>query len=408
MDEAGISKLDLKRCNRMQILKLLRQEGPTSRIDISRSLELTRAAVTIITNEMIESGILYKKGEVSSAGKKPTRGRKKVLIDINPNYKFTFGVVVDRGVVSVGLSNLNGEVLGKRSERLPDLFDVNRMLDSIIRHVREIKAESCLGSEQILGLGLCIPTRHFKELGVIQGVKKMDFSALSQPLEKALECPVVVEELVNSLALANIDFGYPGDRKPRNMVFVRYRKDITSSVIIDNQIYFGVHNRAAQFAHTVYDVEGDLCELCGQRGCVSTKISGATLTAQIDSIYSKEQTPILYNALGDTSVAPGQRVLNEQNLFGDESIKRIIAEACRYLAVTILNTARMFDPEKIVFFGKMLENPALVECVKQNLSNYLDADTMELLSVSKIKTKAIYLAGCSVAIRDLFITKGAL
>ena len=91
---------------------------------------------------MIESGILYKKGEVSTAGKKPTRGRKKVLIDINPNYKFTFGVVVDRGVVSVGLSNLNGEVLGKRSERLPDLFDVGRMLDSIINHVRDIKAVS--------------------------------------------------------------------------------------------------------------------------------------------------------------------------------------------------------------------------------------------------------------------------
>ncbi len=409
LDEAGISKLDLKRCNRMQILKLLRQDGPTSRIDISRSLELTRAAVTIITNEMIESGILYKKGEVSTAGKKPTRGRKKVLIDINPNYKFTFGVVVDRGVVSVGLSNLNGEVLGKRSERLPDLFDVGRMLDSIINHVRDIKAESCLGSEQILGLGLCIPTRHFKELGVIQGDRqRMDFSALSEPLQKALGFPVVVEELVNSLALANIDFGYPEDKKPRNMVFVRYRKDITSSVIIDNQIYFGVHNRAAEFAHTVYDVQGDLCELCGQRGCVSTKISGAALTAQIDSIYSSELTPILYGALGETSIAPGQRALNEQQLFGDESIKRILSEASRYLAIAILNTVRMFDPEKIVFFGKMLENPALVDCVKQNLANYLDAETMGLLSVSKIKTKAIYLAGCSVAIRDLFIKKGAL
>ena len=39
MEQSGISKLDLKRCNRMQILKLLRQHGPTSRIDISRSLE---------------------------------------------------------------------------------------------------------------------------------------------------------------------------------------------------------------------------------------------------------------------------------------------------------------------------------------------------------------------------------
>ena len=61
MEQFGISKLDLKRRNRMQILKQLQQHGPTSRIDLSSSLELTRAAVTIITNEMIEQGVLYEK-----------------------------------------------------------------------------------------------------------------------------------------------------------------------------------------------------------------------------------------------------------------------------------------------------------------------------------------------------------
>ena len=58
MEQFGISKLDLKRRNRTQILKLLRQQGPTSRIDLSMSLDLTRAAVTIICNEMIGQGIL--------------------------------------------------------------------------------------------------------------------------------------------------------------------------------------------------------------------------------------------------------------------------------------------------------------------------------------------------------------
>ena len=58
MEQHGISKLDLKRRNRMQVLKILKQRGPTSRIDIAGTLELTRAAVTIITNEMIEQGII--------------------------------------------------------------------------------------------------------------------------------------------------------------------------------------------------------------------------------------------------------------------------------------------------------------------------------------------------------------
>ena len=164
-----------------------------------------------------------------------------------------FGVVVDRGVISVGLSNLNGDVLGKRSERLPDMLNVQRMLDSIARHAKDIKAESCLTNDQILGMGLCIPTQHFTELGVIPKGEKMDFTPLTKPLEEILGYRVVAEELVNSLALADIDFGYEEDKKPRNMVFVRYRKDITSSVIIDNSIYFGIHHNACQFGHLVVD-----------------------------------------------------------------------------------------------------------------------------------------------------------
>ena len=54
----GISKLDLKRQNRMQILRLLRNSGPTSRIDIAREIGITKAAVTVITNEMIRQGCL--------------------------------------------------------------------------------------------------------------------------------------------------------------------------------------------------------------------------------------------------------------------------------------------------------------------------------------------------------------
>ena len=47
MNDCGISKLDLKRRNRMQILKVVRENGPISRVDISSLLGITRAAVTI-------------------------------------------------------------------------------------------------------------------------------------------------------------------------------------------------------------------------------------------------------------------------------------------------------------------------------------------------------------------------
>ena len=100
-----------------------------------------------------------------------------------------FGVVVDRGVISVGLSNLNGDVLGKRSERLPDMLNVQRMLDSIARHAKDIKAESCLTNDQILGMGLCIPTQHFTELGVIPKGEKIGFYSFDKAVRRNIRIP---------------------------------------------------------------------------------------------------------------------------------------------------------------------------------------------------------------------------
>ena len=95
MEKRGISKLDLKRRNRMQILRIIREYGPISRVDVASALEITRAAVTIITNEMIEEGVLVEIGEAPINAEKLQKGRRKILIDINVNSRFALGATVD-------------------------------------------------------------------------------------------------------------------------------------------------------------------------------------------------------------------------------------------------------------------------------------------------------------------------
>ena len=89
MDSLGISKLDLKRQNRMQILRLLRNNGPISRIDIAHTIHITKAAVTIITNEMIREGILIEIGEQAPTGKSRGGARKYCWISTRPGGWFS-------------------------------------------------------------------------------------------------------------------------------------------------------------------------------------------------------------------------------------------------------------------------------------------------------------------------------
>ena len=121
MDSLGISKLDLKSQNRMQILRLLRNNGPISRIDIAHTIHITKAAVTIITNEMIREGILIEIGEQAPTGK-VSRGRKKILLDIHSTWRLVLGISLHGGWVDVGLCTLNGSIVEHHTAPLQPLL----------------------------------------------------------------------------------------------------------------------------------------------------------------------------------------------------------------------------------------------------------------------------------------------
>lgn len=97
MEQKGISKLDLKRQNRLQILRVVHENGAISRVDIASQLQLTRAAVTIITNEMIAEGVLQELGEAPVELDKLQKGRRKILIGINATNKFALGATISEG-----------------------------------------------------------------------------------------------------------------------------------------------------------------------------------------------------------------------------------------------------------------------------------------------------------------------
>ncbi len=405
MDQFGISKLDLKRRNRMQILKLLRQKGPTSRIDISAALELTRAAVTIITNEMIEQGVIYEKGEMNLLGQKAARGRKKILLDINSNYKFAFGVVVDAGCISIGLSNINGEVLDKQFYTLDPQDKRPQAVHKIREMIAGAKANNCLDDSDILGVGVGVSESEYARMQVAVEHYVPDLTGLKKELEQAVGMPVTVHETVRALALAEIDFDFKEQVKPRNMVFIRYGDEIDAAVVLQNRIYSGTNNRAARFGHMIVNPGGKECS-CGRVGCTVTEISRPALLGKVRQVYSKEQTPALFEATGGNPDNVGVLVQNVSLQFADKPVAEIFKNGAEYFAIAVNHMITLFDPEKVVFFGDICLNKAFLEYVKARMAHLAHYRLEDMVKESVISKKMIYLAGCAVAIREFFIERG--
>lgn len=221
MNDCGISKLDLKRRNRMQILKVVREQGPISRVDISAILGITRAAVTIITNEMIDQHILQEVGEEPvNPNAEVRKGRRKILLDINETYKFAIGIYVDEKEISIGLTTLNAAALDKKSITHKADMTPEALAELLGTTLEKMLQNSCLTYENLLGIGVGIMPSAFEMMGgSTTDTGCPTFPVLQKALEDSTRLPVYINSAVTEFAMAGVHYG-DLHAKAENQVFL--------------------------------------------------------------------------------------------------------------------------------------------------------------------------------------------
>lgn len=404
--EHGISKLDLKRQNRMQVLKILKQKGPTSRIDIAATLELTRAAVTIITNEMIEQGIIKEIGEYKHTTEKAPRGRKKILIDINHNYKFVIGVTIEEDIVSVGLSTLAGAVLDKRNVSLQEGMEFETIFKYVRDSVLEILGDNCLEKSNILGIGLGVfPTMYGKlNINMVDG--EPDYSFLKKRVCEITTLPIVIDNSVKGSAMANIDFLKNRGSDRINTAFLQYGNQLHFVVTNLNDPIKSYDNRTDFVDKIIINpsAEDITCE-CGRRGCVKSEITPRAVVNKAKKIFSPEKTPQLYRICGGDPEKVTLRFMIDAYNKGDEGMADIRDRMFNLMAVLLNNLYYSTNPQKIILhnFGLV---PADYEDLLERVRNIAGEPVRDCIGLSIIEDKHRFLSGCALAIRALFYTKG--
>jgi len=406
MEQHGISKLDLKRQNRMQVLKILKQRGPTSRIDIASTLELTRAAVTIITNDMIEQGIVCEIGEQKQTIEKAPRGRKKILIDINHNYKFVLGVTVEEDIVSIGLSTLAGAVLDKRNLNISNETLYEDILAFIDVSLKEILTYNCLETESLLGIGLGIMPKMYKKMKIETSGTVTDYSKIKKAFKKFTKLPVVVDNSVKGTAMANIDFQKNKDPNRHNIAFLQYGEDFNFVVTNLNDPIISYDNRT-DFVDKIiinpFSEEND-CP-CNRKGCVKSELSPSAIVKKAKRIYGEETTPYLFKSTeGDIDKVTLCSVMSAI-YNGDILVREIYIKAGELMAILINNLIFSTNPQKFVLHDFKLADKEFAY-FKLMLEKVGGEGVSKLIDLSIIEAKHRFLAGSAIAIRELFFTRG--
>lgn len=406
MEQHGISKFDLKRRNRMQVLKILKQRGPSSRIDIAGTLELTRAAVTIITNEMIEQGIIQEIGEYKHVTEKAPRGRKKILIDINHHYKFVIGVTVEEDIVSVGLSTLAGAVLDKRNLAINEKTDYSTIFDFTEKSINEVLGDNCLDKNSILGIGFGIFPTMYSRLGINVEDGEPDYAKLKAAIREKTELPLVFDNSVKGTAMANIDFLKTKDINRHNIAFLQYGNTMHFVVTNLNDPIVSYDNRTNFVDKMIINPYSDRTCPCGRRGCVESELTPSATMSKLREVFSAEKTPFLYEAARGSFKNVNQDMITMVYEKDDKAVKEILDGELTLLAVLLNNLYFSTNPQKIVLHQFKFQNEKAFQKLKDAVTEIGGALVSSKIELSIIEDKHRFLSGCALAIRELFFNRG--
>jgi glucokinase len=184
---------------------------------------------------------------------------------------------------------------------------------------------------------------------------------LGSRLEEALGLPVTVANDVRAATWGEWREG--AGRGLDDLVVLFVGTGIGGGVVSGGRVLEGAGGEAGELGHTPLVFEGRPCR-CGAQGCLEA-YAGGWAVAERAAEAAREDREAGARLLRDAGGAPEKitaRHVSEAAAEGDALATRLAAETARYLGRGLAGVANVFNPERIVLGGGVIEGqPELVE-----------------------------------------------
>jgi len=275
---------------------------------------------------LIARGLVAELDTTPSQGGRPAR-----LLGLVRSAGTAVGVKIAPDHIGVVQVELDGTV-GSPIQRD---FDPGRP-DALDRLAHLLAAEIDTMSGPLLGVGVGVPGAvDAQDSGIVQApTLGWSDALLGQMLRSRLGLPVLVENDVNTLAIA--DRLYGAGQLHSTYIVVTIGKGIGCGVVIDGSVFRGAFGGAGEIGHVpvVYS-GGELCG-CGSHGCLEAYVGDDALVRI---------------AIGAGVLRKGKTAARG----GDQAAADIYRDAAETLGAALSGVVHTVDPEVIILSGEGIE-----------------------------------------------------
>ncbi|MFG1944222.1 ROK family protein [Nonomuraea sp. NPDC048826] len=370
------------------VLQLIRTGEAVTRADIGRVTGLSRPAVQLRVDELLDRGLVVERADAPSTG-----GRPPVRLEFNA----AGGVVL---VAALGASRTRVAICDLAARELAGqdfAIDVEQGPDVVLPLVMDTW-EELLGDRPrsaVRGVGMGMPaTVEFAE-GRTESARVMASwtGVVIPPLVRArFPVPVLVDNDVNVLAIGEHRGAYP---ELDDLMFIKVSTRIGAGIIAGGGILRGALGAAGEIGHIpVRDGGGVLCR-CGNVDCVDSVASGTALLRDLRAAGKDVK-----------NIADVTRLVRA----GDAEVMATVREAGRRIGEVVAGAVNILNPSVVVLGGDMAEAfGPLVSSIREVVYRRSTALATRRLRIEPSRLgPGAGISGCAVMVLDHVLSPEAV
>jgi glucokinase-like ROK family protein len=335
---------NVRNFNKHAVVDLIRFAGKgISRTDLAEEMGLTRAAVTIIVNDLITNGII-----VETESRTTSNGRPPVVLEINPD----LGLVA---AIDMGASHLS-VALGDFSTRILEETEISFRIDSGPTEslkqadliLNQLLGRRGLSITDLAGVGIGVPGPVIADKGMVMAPPIMpgwDRYPIRATLENKWGTAVTLNNDAELGALG--EWAYGAGRGEKNLAFIKVGSGIGAGLIINKQIYAGTTGSAGEIGHLTVDENGPLCA-CGNHGCLEAFAGGHAIASQAKNLVASGKRTLLSEYSIDSITAHN---VAEAARRGDLAAQEVLKRSGTFIGIAIAGLINLINPSTVIIGG---------------------------------------------------------
>jgi glucokinase-like ROK family protein len=390
-----------------EVIRALRKNGQTSRVEISHITGWSRAKTSHEVNLLIGKGFLEEAGSGTSKG-----GRRPRLLRFNLQLGYIVGIDIGATSIEVALADINGLVLRRSYEPADVRHPAEELLGRCSKLILDMLVAQGLHPKQILGIGVGVPGPVDFARGVLVAPPLMpDWENF--PIRNFFKGTfpsafVVVDNDVNIMALGEQRSGNAAGVD--HFLLIKIGTGIGCGIMVNRKIHRGSDGCAGDIGHICVDKQGPICR-CGNRGCLEAMAAGPAITDRAMQAARSGKSAMLLKMLQEKEGTLTPEDVNAACREGDEEALEIIRASGQMIGDVLAGLVNFFNPSHIFIGGGIANfgNHLLIAIKRAVLRRSLPLATTNLvINFSRAGADAGVIGSIMLALDYLFAVEDDL